>query len=259
MQRQLITLSPLFLLLGACSSMKGSRGVDDVQVDRRVETGLLQSIPEDSRGNVGEETEKLLAARDRHAAAVRTAQRSEDERELAEKELGIAKARLERADASVKVAERGTREELETAQRERGEVAAIVVAAERRIELRERQLVRARARQELAREQHELAMARVELAKAEAIDALEEPLAKPIDVEAFRSQVRQQEEDVGIAEVRWEAARREVEATRSLYRESIQATPASYQKEWTDWDEKAAEREEQQLIQGDDRDDEKND
>ena len=251
MQRPAHVLVPLFFLLGACTTTGGGRNVDDVHVSRQVETGVLQTVPQEQRGAVDDRTQELLAARDEHAAAIRAAQRAEDERALSVKEKDIAEARLERAEAAIKVAERGTRSELEAAERERGEVQAIVAAAKRRIELRERQVERSRARQELARERHEAAMARLELAKAEAVAALDEPPAKTVDVEAFRRQVREAEEDVGLAEVRWQATKREVEATRSLYRDSIQATPASYQKEWNDWDEAAAEREEKMLFEND--------
>ena len=250
MKRPALVLVPALFLLGACATT-GGKSVDDVHIARQVETGMLQTVPQDQRGAVENRTQELLAARDEHANAIRAAQRAEDERALAVKEEDIAEARLERADAAIKVAEKGTRSELEAAQRERSEVEAIVAAAKRRIELRERQVERSRARQELARERHEAAMARLELAKAEAVAALDEPPAKPVDVEAFRRQVREAEEDVGLAEVRWQATKREVEATRSLYRESIQATPASYQKEWTDWDEQAAEREENLVLEND--------
>lgn len=227
-----IFLAPL-LLLGSCAMFDDSTDADGQPVmEKRVDNAMLQHVPEGERADVSEARRDADVARDAHAAATADKLRWSERRKLADRDLEIAQAELARSQAALEIAENGTQEELDRAKQAVVDSEAVVVAVRSRIALRKRQVEHAEAVEDLRLERSGLAHAKIEATKARAVKDLDRPQAKSIDVAAFELQVRECQEEVELAEVRVEAARKEVVAARTAYDGTVEAVPASFRRDW---------------------------
>lgn len=221
-------------LLGSCAlfSDGSSDSRDQPVMDDRIDNSLLQHVSDDERAQVAETRQVANETRDAHAAAKADTSKAKDRRDLAGRELAIAEAELERAEAARQIAESGTHEELDHAKQGVSDAKSLVASVRCRIALRDRQVERASAAEDLKMKDNELAQAKVEAAKAHAVKELDRPQSKSIHLEAFEHQVRQCQVEVKIAEARVDAADEEVDAARATYDDSVKAVPANFRKDW---------------------------
>lgn len=229
-----IFLVPLVLMsLGSCALFSDDTDAQGQPVlEKRVDNAMLQHVPEGERDDVTDARQAADVARDAHAAAVADTLRATERRKLANTELEIAQSELKRAEEAQQIAENGTQEELDRAKQARADTETLVVSVRSRIALRDRQVDYAKAVETLRLEKNELAQAKVEATKARAVKELDRPQAKSIDVAAFEHQLRKCQEEVDLAEVRVDAARKEVIAARTAYDGSVKAVPASLRRDW---------------------------
>lgn len=234
----MIQFRPIFLvplcLLGSCALFSENRSdtSDQPVMEKRVDNSMLQHVAADERGELTDARQAADVARDAHAAAKVDTQNAIDRRKLADRDLEIAQAELKRAEAAMKIAENGTQEELVQAKQTVSDAKALVASVRSRTTLRDRQVDLTKALEDLSLRNNELAQAKVEATKAHAVKELDRPQAKSIDVGTFEHQVRECQEKVQLAEVRVDAARKEVKAARTSYDDSVKAVPASFRRDW---------------------------
>lgn len=213
----------LSVVCAGCSSMPWN---SQKEVDRE----LVAAVPPNQSRGIDDARSNRDKTSDALDVAKRNAVLSEDRLALAKQELGIAKAEVATAESAAEMAEKGTNEELETAKAALRDTKIVVASAENRIRWREADVERAQARVDLQQRRLVLADARVELARAEAVTELDRPAAKNVNIEDFRSQVREQEKLVAKAEIDVDAAESEARIAHDQFLTSARAVPASYRK-----------------------------
>jgi hypothetical protein len=233
MKSALILIAPISLFtlafLPACQSGRHS---NDAMLDERIDDSMLVNVSKSDRGDIDDSREAADRARDAYAAAKVETQRATDRRRLADRDLDVAQAQIKRADEAVALAQHGTQEDLERAHQARADAGSVAAAARTRIELRERQVSYAKRYEDLKEQVNDLAQAKVEAVKAHAVAKLDRPESHRIDVTAFEQQVRKEQEEVDVAQVKLDAAKKEVAASRDLYDRDVKAVPSAYKDTW---------------------------
>ena len=234
---RLFTLAVPFLLSScALFSDDSADTAGQPVLAKRVDNSMLQHVPDAERSDVTEARQAADVARDAHAAAKSDTLQSAERRKLADRELDIAQDEQKRAEQALKISENGTQEELEAAKQAVSDTTALVASGRSRIAWRESQLACSRSVENLKFRESALAQAKVEETKAHAVKQLDRPQAKSLDVPSFELQVRKCKEEVDLARVRADAAKKEVAAARAAYDLNVKAVPASYRKDWSDDD-----------------------
>lgn len=233
MKFTLILLAPIslfaFAVLPACQS---SEHQNDAMVDKHVDDSMLANVSKSDRSDINDSREAANAARDSYAAAKVATTRATDRRHLADRDLEVAQAEVKRADEAVALAQHGTQDELERATKARADAGTVTAAAASRIELRSREVACAKAFEDLKQQNNNLAQAKVEAVKAHAVAKLDRPESHQIDVAAFEHQVRTEQEAVNVAQVKLDAAKKEVAASREMYDTDVKAVPSAYKDTW---------------------------
>jgi hypothetical protein len=228
-----ILLAPISLfalaLLPACQS---SEHQNDAMVGEHIDDSMLVNVSKGDHGDINDAREAAGVARDAYAAAKVETVRATDRRHLADRDLEVAQAEVKRADEAVVLAQHGTQADLEHANKARADAGTVVAAARSRIDLRDRQVTWAKRYEDLKQQNNNLAQAKVEAVKAHAVAKLDRPEAHRIDVAAFERQVRDEQEAVNVAQVKLDAAKKEVVAMRETYDGDVKAVPSAYKDTW---------------------------
>jgi hypothetical protein len=233
MKFSLIPLAPISLfalsVLPACQS---SEHQNDAMIDKHIDDSMLANVSKSDRSDINDAREAAEAARDSYAAAKVETTRATDRRHLADRDLEVAQAEVKRADEAIALAQHGTQDDLERANKARAEAGTVAAAANSRIELRGREVTYAKLYEDLKQQNNNLAQAKVEAVKAHSVAKLDRPESHQIDVAAFERQVRTQQEAVSVAQVKLDAAKKEVAASRDLYDNDVKAVPSAYKAAW---------------------------
>ncbi|TAJ07496.1 MAG: hypothetical protein EPO68_16370 [Planctomycetota bacterium] len=211
----------LALASASCSNMPWQR-------QRDVDRDLVAHVADSDRSGIEEARAARNQAADAWDAAKRNTEIAKDQLSLARKEADVAEAELDMSLAAVKMAEKGTTEELAKAKEAQHEHELIEKCVEERIEWRELDVERSKARAELSERRLELTEAQVELARAQAVRALDRPEAKQVDVGDYEYAVRKHEKAVAMAELEVDAVEREARLAHEKFERAVGVVPASY-------------------------------
>ncbi len=239
---RLFLIAPV-LLVSSCAlfSKRSSDTPDQPVMANHIDNSMLQHVSPGDRADITEARKAADAARDAYSAAKAESIQTTDRRKVCSQELEIARAEQKRAEAVQTAAQNGSEEELNDAKQGVAEAKTLVTSVQSRIELRDVQVEHAAGIEELKLKENELAQARVELAAARAVKRLNRPESKSVDVAAYERQVRKQQEEVKLAEVRADALHGEVKAARMAYDKTVKAVPAHYSRDWPSEEESASE------------------
>ena len=221
----LLIIPLLFVAAPACNSLSNNS-------EREVDKKMVAQLSEAEQKDVREAQMREAKARDQLAAAKLATDGANRDLKVAKQELQVADAEVKKAEFNMTAAETGTTESVDKARAAHDEALTLPQAARGRIALRERQIDRSKAREELAAKRVELSVAIVELERAKAVSALDRPNAKQVDVAGYEHDMRRAEEAVELARVKLDAAGKETEIARTEYKVRVEAIPATYRGTW---------------------------
>jgi len=210
----------LFVLLSWLAACQTSTGVPHpVAVDQ----ALLDDVSESARAEIDSARRARDSASDAVAVAERDFEAAKQRVALAKSDVEVARSKADRAREAVNLARKGTDQDLEQANHNLEQAQREFEAARGLVAVREKEVALARARMELEKERHELAEAQLELVKARAVEGIERPAADAVDVAAHAAAVREQETQVRLAEVKKDAAEREVQVATERHEQEFGA------------------------------------
>ena len=227
MKSHSLLLALLFFAAPACNSLSN-------KPEHEVDKNTVAHLSETEQKEIREAQTQEAKARDQLAAAKVATDGAKNDLKVAKQELEVADAEVKKTELNMTAAETGTTESVDKARAAHSEALTLPAAARGRIALRERQIDRSHAREDLASRRVELTMVSVELERAKAVNTLDRPNAKKVDVASYERDVRRAEEAVSLARVKLEAAGKETEIARTAYKVRVEAIPASYRAAWRD-------------------------
>jgi hypothetical protein len=215
MNRTLIFTSLAALLLGSCSSVSHKPGDDDAMMAKL--TPSQRSTIDEARATHSRRTDELAVAR-------QDVVRAEAEEKLAEKDLDLAKVRVERAEAVVTIAETNTTEELESARKALTEAKAKVLHQEQLVRWRGFNVTRAERAEDLAERSQELAAAKLDLEKARAFSQSDSAASRNIDLQRYETTVNEHATRESVARAELAGADRQCELAERAYNDAVEAS-----------------------------------
>jgi hypothetical protein len=196
------------LTLAACASTTKQSTAND---------SLIGNLSNSQRKPIDEARTQHDQRNDQLAVARQDVVRAKAECSVAKKDLDLADARVEKAQAVVAVAETGTASDLEQAREALRVAQAARVPQHDLIHWRECGITHAEKAELLAQREEQLAQARVELAKAKAFVQADQAASRNVDVAKHEADVSEAQKQAALAKVEVDAAARDCDTAQHAY------------------------------------------